>query len=73
MTNAQKLGNTPAALAHHIVTLPVEILRDLKAKVDACGNNVYAWDQQVRTKGSWDLFQIREVMAIWEKVNGPIA
>lgn len=72
MTNAQKLGNTPAALAHHIVTLPVEYLRDVKAKVDACGNNVYAWDQ-VRTKGSWDLFQIREVMAIWEKVNGPIA
>jgi hypothetical protein len=72
MTNAQKLGNTPAALAHHIVTLPVEYLRDLKAKVDACGDNVYVWDQG-RTSGQWDLFQIREVLAIWEKVNGPIA
>jgi len=72
MTNAQKLGKTPAALAHHIVTLPVEFLRDIKAKVDACGNNVDAWEQ-VRTGGQWDLFQIKEVMAIWENANGPIA
>lgn len=72
MTNTQKHRNTPAELAHHIVTLPVEYLRDLKAKVDACGNNAYVWDQK-RTRGSWDLFQIREVMAIWEKANGPIA
>jgi hypothetical protein len=72
MTNAQSLGNTPTALAHHIITLPVEWIRDLKAKVEACGDNSYTWEQQ-RTKGSWDLFQIREALAIWEKANGPIA
>ena len=50
----------------------MEFLRDIKAKVDACGDNVDAWEQ-VRTGGQWDLFQIKEVMAIWENANGPIA
>jgi hypothetical protein len=71
MTTASKTGNTPKELAHHIVSLPVEYLRDLKAKVEACGDNVYVWEQK-KEKGSWDLFQIREVLAIWEEVNGPI-
>jgi hypothetical protein len=74
MTNAQRLGNTPKALAHHIVNLDVELMRTYKAKIEACGNNSYTWEQEnPASSGSWDLFQAREVVAIWEEANGPIS
>ena len=66
-----KRKNTPAELASHIVELPVEMIKGLKAKIDSCNDNSYTWS--VKNPGAFSLKEAKEVIAIWEKARGPIA
>lgn len=66
-----KRKNTPAELASHIIELPVEVIKEFKARIDSCNGNSYTWS--VKNPGAYDLNEAKEVVAIWEKARGPIA